>query len=91
MITRELHFKKPEQVIVDDEVETVDDCRVFDSVIASNNAEKKWKKSRKQQNLLIKNLAVHANVSPHCVYKCFFSLVHNRLILSVQHQILKIF
>ena len=55
-------------------------CRVLGSVIDSDNAEKKFvKRSLKQQNLLLKQLAAHANVSSQIVYELLISSVEQKL------------
>ena len=79
VITKEHLFEKALQIFVNDEVEIVDGCRVLDSVIGSDNVEKKLERSLKQQKSLLKKLAAHVNISPQNVYKSFTSSVQHKL------------
>ena len=61
-------------------MEVVDGCRVLGSVIGSDNTEKKnVERSLKEQKVLLKKLATHANVSSQNVHKSFTLLVHHIL------------
>ena len=80
-LPKNIFFKKAQQIFVNDEVDIVDGCRVLVIVIGSDNAEEKSvKRSLKQQKLLLKKLASHANVSPQNDYKSFSSSVQHKLI-----------
>ena len=79
-LEKEHLFEKAQQVFVHDGVDVVDGYRVLGSVIGSDRAEKNTvERSLKQQNLLLRRLAAHSNVSPQNDFKSFISSVRHKL------------
>ena len=80
IITKERLFEKAQRIFVHNQEEKIDGCSVLGSVIASDNAEKKFlERSLKQQKLSLKKLGDHAYVSPQSVFNPFISLVQRKL------------
>ena len=54
IITKQHFFEKAQKIFVHKKIEIVDDCRVFDSAIGSDNAEKKFvEKSQKTAEIVV--------------------------------------